>query len=57
MAAGCSDHKIRIYDLSLRKLIFTFDEHYDWVLTLDFSPNDNFLASGGGDQQIRIYNF
>ena len=61
LLASCSDDKsIKIWDLSTRKIKFTFDfenenGHTNKVIALAWSKQNNVLASGSMDMQIKIW--
>ena len=61
VAGWLSDNKdkeygrIRVINLSTGNLMFTMTGHTDVVNSLDFSPNGRYLASGGADNNVMIW--
>lgn len=53
LAAGCSDHCIRIYDLDTLELKKTIEAHTNSVFTLAY--HDRYLVSAGRDAHIHIH--
>ena len=49
-AAAANDGAIRIYNVSLRKLVADWIGHVDGAWTLVFDPERNLLLSGGADE-------
>lgn len=49
-----SDHRVLVIDLKTRRLIHVRG-HSDAIDCLAFSPDGNFLASGGHDETVRVY--
>jgi WD40 repeat protein len=49
VASGSSDHTIKLWDLTSKRLIRTFHGHSGLVDALNFSPDGKTLVSGGGD--------
>lgn len=45
-----------LWDISTNDLVENFTGHNDGVRSLDFSPDDTLLASGGVDGTVRIWN-
>ena len=44
----------QMFDPSLER---TFRGHKDYITSINFSPNLKYLASGGGDNCIMLWNF
>ncbi len=55
MAAGFSDHFIRIYEMKTGKLIKEFKAHNNSVFSLCYSPDGRYLLSGGRDARLNIW--
>lgn len=49
-----STSSIILMDPSLER---TFRGHKDYITSVNFSPNLKYLASGGGDNSIMLWNF
>jgi WD40 repeat protein len=48
---------VKIWDVKTRKLLQTLEGgHTYWIHDLAYSPDDRLLASGSGDQSIKIWN-
>ncbi|KAA9340818.1 WD40 repeat domain-containing protein [Adhaeribacter soli] len=56
LAAGYSDHSIRIFDAQTLELKQQVDAHANSVFTLAYTPNGKFLLSGSRDAHLRIWN-
>ncbi|MHA7129002.1 WD40 repeat domain-containing protein [Algoriphagus namhaensis] len=57
LALGLSDHSIKILDLvNDFKPIANLTGHTNSVFALDYSPDENFLASGSRDAHLKIWN-
>ncbi len=54
VATGSFDHKVRVFDAASGKLIKTFFEPLR-VEAVEFTPDGQFLLSGGQDTAIRFY--
>lgn len=54
-AVGFSDHKIRTYDLRTFQLKETVDAHSNSVFALAYSPDHQYLLSGGRDVMLRSW--
>lgn len=55
LAAGYSDHSIRIFDLDNFRLKHTLDGHTNSVFTLAYSPDYHYLLSGGRDAHLNVW--
>jgi WD40 repeat protein len=57
-AAGC-DQVIRVWDISggyaKAKLEHSVENHADWVLSVNFSPNGQFLITGSRDKSAKVW--
>jgi len=56
LASASDDTKIKIWNLSDKKMKKTLDGHSDWVTELKMLPG-NVLCSGSMDMTIRIWNY
>lgn len=55
LASGSRDKKIGITPVDQKWPVQILDEHRFFVLSLDFSINNRFLASGGGDGKLIVW--
>lgn len=53
--ASGSREGIRLWDIETGEIINTFAGHSDWVEALAFSPDGSMLASGGFDNQVKLW--
>ncbi|MBN1874429.1 MAG: hypothetical protein JXA33_09370 [Anaerolineae bacterium] len=51
----CSQGEIRWWNVETRELVTVTHAHEGWIYSLTFSPNGKWLASGGYDKQIRLW--
>jgi WD40 repeat protein len=54
IAAGYSDHKIRVFDMELN-LKLTLDAHDNSVFSLRYSPDGKHLVSGSRDARLKFW--
>jgi len=54
VSCGGRDRTVRIWDVELKRTLFTSVRHTDWVRSLCFSPDGKTLASGSDDTTIII---
>merc|ERR1719503_235726 len=50
------DKTIKVWDNAVMSLMHTFVGHKAQINTLDLAPNTNFIASGGRDGKVNIWN-
>jgi WD40 repeat protein len=55
IAVGCSNGKLKVYTLPGGELIQDLSAHPNWVTTVAYSPDGNFLVSGGSDDKVRVW--
>lgn len=55
IAAGYSDHRIRIFDKSDLTLKHTLEGHANSIFTLKYSPDEQLLLTAGRDAHIKIW--
>ncbi|MEM9539268.1 MAG: WD40 repeat domain-containing protein [Cyanobacteria bacterium P01_E01_bin.42] len=53
--ASGSREGIRLWDIETGEIINLFTDYSDWVETLAFSPDGNILATGGFDNQVKLW--
>ncbi|KAF7725831.1 U3 small nucleolar RNA-associated protein [Apophysomyces ossiformis] len=55
LAAGCEDGRIRLFDISNNQLeyISSFEPQKGRILSVAWSPDDDYIVSGGSDSAIR----
>ncbi|PFH48030.1 hypothetical protein AMATHDRAFT_150803 [Amanita thiersii Skay4041] len=57
LATGGDDNMIRIWDIIHETILIKLDAHKGEVYSLVFSPGGHWLASCGGDQKVKIWNW
>ena len=55
LAAGYSDHTIRIFNAQTLELKHQIDAHANSVFTLEYTPNGKYLLSGSRDAHLRVW--
>lgn len=55
VASGDTEGRVAIWNAHSGELVLHTNVHKSWVRAIAFSSDDGFLASGGGDQRIRIW--
>ncbi len=55
VAVGCSNGKLKVYNLSDGTLAQDVNAHLSWVTTVAYSPDGNVLISGGNDNLVKIW--
>lgn len=55
LAAGCDDHRIRLWNLSDGSPVGQLREHTDWVRGIAFHPQGKKLVSVGDDYFVRLW--
>ena len=56
IASGSADTSVIIWNLRSGNRYTTFDESTDAVYAVQFSPNGEFVAAGGRDGKVRLWN-
>ena len=56
IASGSADTSVVIWSLRSGNRYETFNESTDAVYAVEFSPNGEFVAAGGRDGKVRLYN-
>lgn len=55
VAVGCSDGRLKIYELNTGSLQRDIAAHIGWVTTVAWSANGQFLVTGGSDNLVKIW--
>jgi WD repeat-containing protein 61 len=55
LAAGYSDHYIRIFQMPRLKLIHEYKAHDNSIFSLKYSPDGRYLLSGSRDARLKIW--
>ena len=55
VAAGLAPYHTVVWDSNNANVKWLFEGHTNWVVSLDFSDNMKYLASGAGDSTARVY--
>jgi WD40 repeat protein len=56
VAVGCSDGKLKIYNLADGSLSNDINAHTSWVTSVAYSADSLYLISGGSDDLVKIWN-
>ncbi|MCD6310712.1 MAG: WD40 repeat domain-containing protein, partial [Candidatus Eremiobacteraeota bacterium] len=54
-ACGLRDGTLLIYDTQTRKILIDFRAHRDIITGLEYSPDGNYIATAGADDQAKIW--
>ena len=52
---GSDDNTIRLWDTDSAAEVFSFTGHTGWVWSVAYAPDGCFVASGGGDNTVRLW--
>ena len=55
VAVGCSNGKMKIYNIPSGALAYDINAHPSWVTTVAYSPNGNYIVTGGNDDKVKIW--
>lgn len=55
VAVGCSDGKMKVYALADGTLLNEINAHPNWITTVTYSPNGNYIVTGGDDNKVKIW--
>lgn len=57
LVTGSEDTNVKVWDLRMKsnQCIFSFKEHQGAVLTVQLSPDSKWVASGGVDGALKIW--
>jgi WD40 repeat protein len=56
MAGGYAPYHVIVWNTEDGTVKWLFEGHTNWVVSLDFSDDMKYLASGAGDSSARVYN-
>ncbi|MFN4080838.1 MAG: hypothetical protein ACK4NS_08045 [Saprospiraceae bacterium] len=55
IAVGCSNGRMKIYNLPSGSLAANIAAHPNWVTSVAYSPDGNKIATGGSDRRVKIW--
>jgi WD40 repeat protein len=55
VAVGCSNGKMKIYNIASGTLTSDVNAHPNWVTSVAYSPNGNIIVTGGDDNKVKIW--
>lgn len=55
VAVGCSNGRMKIYNIPSSTLSNDIAAHPSWVTTVTYSPNGNYIVTGGSDNRVKIW--
>jgi WD40 repeat protein len=55
LVVGCSNGKLKLYNLPGGSLTSSLNAHTSWVTTVAYAPNGNYLVTGGDDNKVKIW--
>lgn len=53
--SSSSDNSVKIWDMTERKCVHTFNEHCDQVWGVKYSPDSNKVVSVSEDKSVNLY--
>lgn len=56
VTVGCSNGKLKVYNLPAGTEAWTVAAHTSWVTAVDYSSNNTLIATGGSDNKVKIWN-
>ena len=55
VAVGCSNGKLKIYNLPGGTLAKDITAHSNWVMSVCYSPNGNYIVTTGSDNKVKVW--
>jgi WD40 repeat protein len=55
IAVGCSNGKLKIYNIASGSNIANVNAHTSWVTSVAYSADGKFIATGGNDDKVKIW--
>jgi centriolar protein POC1 len=55
IASGSEDHTVKLWDMTSKACICTFDDHIAGVNTVRFHPDGTCISAGSADRSIKIW--
>lgn len=55
LAVGCSNGKLKVYNLVNGSLLHDINAHTSWVTSVSYSSDGQYLVSGGSDDKVKLW--
>lgn len=55
IVVGCSNGKMKIFNIPGGSLAYDIDAHPSWVTTVSYSPDGSKIVTGGNDNKVKIW--
>ncbi len=55
IAVGCSNGKLKIYEIANGSNLVSVNAHTSWVTSVAYSADGKFIATGGNDDKVKIW--
>jgi WD40 repeat protein len=55
VAVGCSNGKLKIYNIADGTLHKDINAHPSWVTSVSYAPNGQYIVSGGNDDKVKLW--